>query len=138
MRSFFLILNSKLDPLLESYLLARHHRIKFNKAKKKMCSEKKILVGLMASLLFSVSILNYSKLSKLEEKKMDENKMCCIKVDNQKNCSVNVENEVEVFIKKLNNFVYNTEILIKNELSKTILAVVNLQDKIVNVIEKKN
>lgn len=91
----------------------------------------------MASLLFSVSILNYSKLSTLE-KKMDENKMCCLKVDNQKNCSVNVKNEVEVFIKKLNNFVNNTEILIKNEMSKTILAVVNLQDKIVNVIEKKN
>lgn len=83
-----------------------------------MCSETKmvhlfyiVLVGLMASLLFTTSILNYSKISNLE--KSSVNNKCFDKIED-------VKSNAEIFLKKLYE---NYELIIKNEFSKIVLRV---------------
>lgn len=95
-----------------------------------MCSETKmvhlfyiVLVGLMASLLFTTSILNYSKISNLE--KSSVNNKCFDKIED-------VKSNAEIFLKKLYE---NYELIIKNEFSKIVLRVINSEDKIINVIK---
>lgn len=65
-----------------------------------MCSEKKflhvayiLLVTLMASLLFTVSVLNHSKLKNM----VDENKIIVNKIDHL----INTENENKVIVNKI-------------------------------------